>query len=1738
MPAVGLTDHGTMFGVIEFYNAAIKAGVKPIIGVESYMATRRMQDRDPHYDKKRHHLLLLAENETGYKNLLKIASASQLEGFYYKPRIDHEFLAAHAEGLICTTGCMAAEIPQALLNNNLEEARRKFDYYYEVFGPDHFFIELQDHDIPELPGINKELIDFKKHYNVQFIATNDVHYVDKDDFRLQDILLAIQTGRLISDPNRLRMTDPSYHLRSPAEMEALFGHIPGALSNTLAIAERCNLDLSFKGYHLPEFDVPEGFTTQSYLRALCEEGLRQRYGDAADSETVPNRLDYELKVIHDMGFDAYFLIVWDLCQYAQREDIWYNVRGSAAGSIVAFCLEITMVDPIERGLIFERFLNPNRISMPDIDLDFPDDMRAKMMEYCANRYGHDKVAQIITFGTLKARAAVRDVGRVMDIPLKEVDRVAKLIPAIPGKPITIEEAIEQVPDLRKVYESTDYVHELLDTAKEMEGVVRNVGTHAAGVIVTDKPVIEYVPLHRSTSKVEDLPIKTVTQFEMGVIDALGLLKVDFLGLTTLTVMARACNFIHERHGVDLNLDNIPLDDPKCFELMGRGDTAGVFQVEGAGMRNYLIQMKPQNLDNVVAMIALFRPGPMDFIPSYIKRMHGEEEVSYRHLALKPVLEETYGIPVYQEQLMRAAVELAGYTASESDDLRKAIAKKIKKKLMKHREKFVKGANERNIPEETANQIFSDWEEFARYGFNKCLPGETEVIDASSGRLVKLEDLYSKSTQIKQTVVCDMERLKVRPHRVTAVLDNGVKPVFQLTTMLGRRIEATSNHPFYTFDGWQRLDKLQVGDLIAVPRRLPVEGKTQWPDHKVIVLGHLLAEGNLCHPHSVHLYSKDNEYLDDYIKAVEQFENVTCSINLHKGTHAVYAKRIRRNQELGVVPWAKKMGIWGKKAPEKEIPAAAFELNNRQIALLLSRLWVGDGHLSKYNGYAHIYYSTSSECLARQVQHLLLRLGIVSRLRTVNFPYKDGCIGYQIHILGLNNIKNFAATVGSNLINQQHRQLIASVLAADYGTARVPRAVIPDQVKEIVRSEKEAPGIHWRQLNLETGVGIQEFLPSGSPTKRGYRREAISHLADHFNSPKLSGYARSDIYWDEIVSLEYVGGKQTYDLTIPEFHNFVANDIIVHNSHATDYGIIAVQTAYLKANYPVEYMTALLSSWKNNTDAIARYVADCRRMGLEILPPNVEKSGWDFTIEDRPDGSFAIRLGLGAVKNVGYGPIKIILQARVEGSFDDDQDRPFEDLNDFARRVDLRLVGKRPLECLIRVGALDSFGPRVALLQVLDRIVAISASHFRAAEAGQLSLFGPQTGLVTQITLPEPSEIDQRELLNWERELIGLFVSDHPLNPYMETLNQAVSYFSSDLSKANEREKVRVAGILTRLRRIVTKTGKPMVFATIEDIQGSIELVVFPNAWRKYQELLELDNVLLVEGSVDSQGVEPKILVDKITTEFRNVVPLAQPSATSPPQPHPQEKTNGTQGRLQTPVVDPNTTPDPDLPPPRQVTKDAEPNHTPENPLTLPARGFEGPPPPDPFPPDWDDQANLPSDPDDSKDVGLSQGVPIPNLDPVAVAIQSPTDHDQPEPSAEPQIETILVEEPELATPEEIPKEVVTSGPQNLLVDEVSKQPDYISPPQSTQDDSQRQMLTIILRANSDQLRDALKIQRIYGVLISYPGNDRFAFYMFEGSKSFLVEFPNFTTGICDELITRLQETVGPENIRTEPIIYQ
>ena len=742
MGSLAISDHGAMFGAIDFYRACRAKGIHPVIGMEAYMAPRGMRDRDPALDRKAAHLLLLARDDRGYRNLLKIASAAQLEGFYYNPRIDRDFLAGHAGGLIATTGCLAGEIPSLLMEERHDEARELIGWHQDVFGRENFFLELQHHDIPELHNVNRWLVENRVGLGAPLLATNDVHYVLESDHDSHDTLLCIQTGSQKAQQNRMRMSDPSYHLASPQEMWAAFGEINDgeALKNTLLVAEMCQLDLDMKGYQLPAFPVPPGHDAQSWLRHLCEKGLRWRLGERAMNDPgLLERLNHELALIHDMGFDTYFLIVWDLCEFAREADIWWNVRGSGTGSLAAWCLGITEIDPIRDGLIFERFLNPGRISMPDIDLDYPDDRRAEMISYAARKYGEDKVAAIITFGTLGPRAAVRDVGRALEIPLERVNQIARLIPQEP-RPKPLPEYVEATPELKDLASRDEEVRRILSTAESLQGISRHVSTHAAGVIIGDRPLVETIPLHRPTRGSDSADIRAVTQFTMETCESIGLLKIDFLGLSTLTILRRACDLILQHQGIAYTMENIPfrhemvegdaeaermLDE--TFALLGRGETVGMFQVESEGMQQMLRDMRPRRFENIVAGIALYRPGPMDYIATYNRRLRGEEDITYHHESLKPILEETSGIIVYQEQIMEIASQLFGYELAESDTMRKAVSYKREEDLVKHREIFLQRGPQHGIDEGVAGKIFDDIAFFANYGFNKAHATDYAVI---------------------------------------------------------------------------------------------------------------------------------------------------------------------------------------------------------------------------------------------------------------------------------------------------------------------------------------------------------------------------------------------------------------------------------------------------------------------------------------------------------------------------------------------------------------------------------------------------------------------------------------------------------------------------------------------------------------------------------------------------------------------------------------------------------------------------------------------------------------------------------------------------------------------------------------------------------------------------------------------------------------------------------------------------
>ncbi|HOP75007.1 MAG TPA: DNA polymerase III subunit alpha [Bacillota bacterium] len=767
MPAVAMTDHGVMYGSLKFYQQAKKMGVHPVLGCEVYLAPRSHRDKAPKVDDNLSHLVLLAESNEGYRNLMKLVSIAHLDGFYYKPRVDLELLRKYSKGLIALSACMSGEIPRLILNDRYETAKERVGLYQEIFGRDSFYLELQMQHLQGQRMLNHQLMRLAAECGAPLVATNDVHYIYKEDAQVHDVLLCIQTGKTVDEPNRLKFPNAEFYLKTADEMAELFLDCPVAIENTVRIAERCQVELELGKFHMPKFEVPEESTAGRYLEQLCREGISNR--KLAWNETYEKRLVYELQTIEQMGFAGYFLVVWDFVHYAKNHNIMVGPgRGSAAGSLVAYLLGITDLDPLANGLLFERFLNPERVSMPDIDIDFCYERRSEVIDYVRKRYGAERVAQIITFGTMAARAAVRDVGRVLGIPYGEVDKLAKLIPHELG--ISLREAIEQSAELRAMIEGNPRLQRLIAIASRVEGFPRHASTHAAGVVIAADPLTEYLPLTRST---ED---EILTQFPMEDIEALGLLKMDFLGLRTLTVLRDTLRWIERNRHQSLELSRIPLDDPATYRLLQSGSTLGVFQLESRGIRSLMIRLKPENLSDITALVALYRPGPLGsgMVDDFIRAKHGEQKLNYLHPGLEPILRETNGVILYQEQVMRIASEIGGFSLGEADLVRRAMGKKKPEVLAAMRAQFVKGAAERGVTEAIANELFDLMEYFSGYGFNKS--------HSAAYGLVAYETAYFKANYPQEFMAA----------LLTSVMGNGDKVGLYVEEC--RRMGLTILHP--------------------------------------------------------------------------------------------------------------------------------------------------------------------------------------------------------------------------------------------------------------------------------------------------------------------------------------------------------------------------------------------------------------------------------------------------------------------------------------------------------------------------------------------------------------------------------------------------------------------------------------------------------------------------------------------------------------------------------------------------------------------------------------------------------------------------------------------------------------------------------------------------------------------------------------------------------------------------------
>jgi DNA polymerase-3 subunit alpha len=1022
MDTVAITDHGVLYGVVDFYKEALKQGIKPIIGCEIYVTAGDRRDRSA---ADNYHLILLAATNEGYHNLLKIVSLAQLEGFYYKPRADRELLRAYSEGLIALSACLAGEIPAKIRGGDLPGARDSLEKYLDIYGRENFFLEVQNHFLPEDAAVNEALAGLAEEYGLSLAATNDAHYVERKDSEAQDILLCLQTNKKLSDADRMKFANDEFYVKSEEEMRELFPAWPEALTNTRRIADRCAVTLDFDRVFLPEFAVPPGQTAHGFLSGLCEEALRGKY-TPAELPAARERLDFELSVIHRMGYDSYFLIVWDFVSFARGRGITVGPgRGSAAGSIVSYLLGITGLDPLRYGLLFERFLNPERVSMPDIDIDFCYKRRGEVFNYVVEKYGGDRVAQIVTFGTMAARAAVRDVGRVLDMPYGEVDKIAKLIPQDLG--MTLEKALSASAPLRSLAEDDPQVARLINLAMELEGVPRHHSVHAAGVVITPRPLMEFVPLQYSD---EDF---VITQYDKDRVQEIGLLKMDLLGLRNLTIIADALQLIKENRQADLRTEDIPLTDEAAAVMLSRGDTEGVFQMESPGMTQLVKSVAPTCFEDLIALVALYRPGPLEagMAAAFAERRQGKAPVDYIHPLLEPILKSTLGVVIYQEQVMQIASVLAGFSSAQADMLRKAMSKKRPEELTKHKEAFVAGARQNGLTEARAEEIFSSLAYFAGYGFNK--------------------------------------------------------------------------------------------------------------------------------------------------------------------------------------------------------------------------------------------------------------------------------------------------------------------------------------------------------------------------------------------------------------------------------------------SHSAPYGLLAWQTAWLKAHYPVEFMAAVLS---NTHDAkIGKYIDVCRRMGIKVLPPDINASAGGFGA----DGEH-IRFGLSAVKNAGETAVAAIVKARAAGG-------PFVSLYDFCRRADARALNKKTMESLIKCGAFDSLGKRSQLLAGMDDALAAAGQRQKDELSGQFGLFDGDSAAAAEPLLPSLPELTPEVMLAQEKDLLGFYVTGHPLERFRSLLHNTRPIASLEEGGGREGETVLLGGIISACRRMTTKKGEPMAVITLEDFTGGVEVLIFPKTFARAGRAVVIDNAVRITGKVLSDDEQIKIAADDVEDMASQLAPL-------------------------------------------------------------------------------------------------------------------------------------------------------------------------------------------------------------------------------------------------------------------------
>jgi error-prone DNA polymerase len=1395
--ALALVDVDGVYGVPRFHKAAQAAGVRPLVGAALTLV-----------DGTR--LGLLVESRAGYRALGRLITRVKARAPKGRARATLDDLEGAVDGLVCLTGGADGPLSPDLLAGRREAARTTLARLVAAFGRDRVYVELQRHGTRESELGLRRAVALAREARLPVVATGGIRHATPGEGPILDVLTAIRLRTPLDALGRRLAPNAERHLRPPAEMVRRFADLPQALAATGELAARCGFTLQDLGYRFPAYPVPDGRPQIAYLRELVEAGARGRYRPV--TARVRRQLARELGLIEKLDLAGYFLIVWDIVREARARGILVQGRGSAANSAVCYSLGITAVDPVGMDLLFERFLSEERDEWPDIDLDLPSgDRREAIIQYVYGRYGGTSAAMTANVITYQPRRAVREVGKALGLPPDFLDRLAK---GVPGW--GYQDAAEETPARHLARAGADLadarIRRFALLWQAVVGLPRHLGQHSGGMVLCAGRLDEVVPLEPAT-----MPGRVVVQWDKDDCADLGIIKVDLLGLGMMAALEEAIALC-QAAGRPVDLAHLPPDDPAVYRLLQEADTVGLFQVESRAQMATLPRLRPRRFYDLVVQIAIIRPGPIigQMVHPYLARRAGRQPVVYPHPSLEPILRRTLGVPLFQEQLLRMGMVAAGLTGGEAEELRRAFGFRRSRARMQAIETKLRAGIARNgITGRAAEEIVRAITAFAEYGFPECVGGNTRVLDAVTGAWASIEDVVAGRRALPRTLACDRQ-LRLQRRRVLAATASGRRRVYRLRTALGHELVATREHLLLTVEGWRPLGALRVGDTVAAARALPPLGCRHWPRHALIVLAGLLAEGNLCHPTTLYFYTTDRRHRDDFIRAVERFRNTRATIARHRACFSVHVRRRVPGRTNGVLVWAERLGLRGCDARAKRIPDAVFGLRASDLALFLARLWEGDGTLGRAE---HADYDTASRRLAEDVQHVLLRLGIVARLRTRVRAYRGRRITSFVVTVTGEDLRRFARRVGRHFLDPRKRAR-AHALGIASGHGRASRDVVPLAVRTIIDRERRRRRLSWAALGRRVGLS-QRTLGAPAPAKRGYRRWVIGRLARFFRSAELARLAASDLYWDRVMAVQWVGVRATYDLTVVGTHNFLANGLVVHNSHAASFALLAYASAYLKVHHPAEFYAALLNNQPMGFYHPATVVRDAIRRGQAVRPVDAGVSAWRATVEGG-----AVRLGLGQVKGLREAAAARITAAR--------QARPFASVDDLCARAGL---SHAEVTALADVGALGSLGlrRRDALWQA-ERAARPSgplfAGHAPAAEPSPLR----------EMTVAERLVADYRGT--------GVTVGPHPMALRRADWARLGVTPAAGLAALAGGRRVRVAGAVVVRQR--PGTAKGFVFLSLEDETGIANAIVRPALFERARATLVHEPYLLVDGVLQHQ----------------------------------------------------------------------------------------------------------------------------------------------------------------------------------------------------------------------------------------------------------------------------------------------